>query len=129
MRISDWSSDVCSSDLAFIKRLLAETYQMKIVVLDGYALNPGDLSWKGFENLGSLIVYDRTSPEEIVSRAADADAILTNKVPVRTGVIKQLPQLKYIGVLATGYNIIDIDAASAQNVIVCNIPDYGSYSV
>lgn len=102
---------------------------MKIVVLDGYALNPGDLSWKGFENLGSLTVYDRTSPEKIVSRAADADAILTNKVPVRTGVIKQLPQLKYIGVLATGYNIIDIDAASAQNVIVCNIPDYGSYSV
>lgn len=102
---------------------------MKIVVLDGYALNPGDQSWKEFENLGTLIVYDRTSPEEIVSRAADADAILTNKVPVRTDVIRQLPRLKYIGVLATGYNIIDIDAASAQEVIVCNIPDYGSYSV
>lgn len=102
---------------------------MKIVVLDGYALNPGDLSWKGFEDLGHLTVHDRTSPEEIVQRAAGADAILTNKVPVRASVIKQLPQLKYIGVLATGYNIIDVDAASQQNVVVCNIPDYGSYSV
>lgn len=102
---------------------------MKIVVLDGYALNPGDQSWKGFQDLGHLTVYDRTSPEEILQHAAGADAILTNKVPVRESVIRQLPQLKYIGVLATGYNIIDIDAASRQSILVCNIPDYGGHSV
>ena len=102
---------------------------MKIVVLDGYALNPGDLSWQGFKDLGDLTVYDRTSPEEIVPRAAGADAILTNKVPVRESAIRKLPQLKYIGVLATGYNIIDIDAASRQHILVCNIPDYGGNSV
>ena len=102
---------------------------MKIVVLDGYALNPGDLSWKEFEDLGHLTVYDRTSPEQLMQRAEGADAILTNKVPVREREIRQLPELKYIGVLATGYNIIDVEAASRQRIVVCNIPDYGSYSV
>ena len=102
---------------------------MKIVVLDGHPLNPGDLSWKGFENLGELIVYDRTSADEIIERASDAEVILTNKVPVRENVIAQLTQLRYIGVLATGYNIIDIHAAARQNVIVSNIPSYGTYSV
>ena len=102
---------------------------MKIVVLDGYALNPGDLSWDGFDRAGELIVYDRTSPEEILERAHDAAVLLTNKVPVREHVINQLPKLKYIGVLATGYNIIDVEAASKKGIIVSNIPDYGSYSV
>lgn len=102
---------------------------MKIVVLDGHPLNPGDLTWEGFKDLGELIVHDRTSPDEIASRASGADVILTNKVPVRENVIRQLPQLKYIGVLATGYNIIDLEAAKRQDILVCNIPDYGSYSV
>lgn len=102
---------------------------MKIVVLDGYALNPGDLSWDGFEELGDLAVYDRTSPAEILSRAAGADVLLTNKTPVRKEIIDQLPDLKFIGVLATGYNIIDVDAAGKNDIIVSNIPDYGSYSV
>lgn len=102
---------------------------MKIVVLDGYALNPGDLSWDGFEELGDLAVYDRTSPAEILSRAAGANVLLTNKTPVRKEIIDQLPDLKFIGVLATGYNIIDVDAAGKKDIIVSNIPDYGSYSV
>jgi glycerate dehydrogenase len=102
---------------------------MKIVVLDGYALNPGDLSWDAFIGLGDLTVHDRTSPEEVLKRASGAEILLTNKTPVREQVIQQLPQLKYIGVLATGYNIIDVDAASRNNVVVANIPDYGSYSV
>ncbi len=102
---------------------------MKIVVLDAHPLNAGDLRWEGFRKLGELVVYDRTSPEEIVGRASGADVILTNKVPVRENVIRELPQLKYIGVLATGYNIIDIDIARQQNIVVCNIPSYGTYSV
>lgn len=102
---------------------------MKIVVLDGYALNPGDLSWDAFTDLGDLTVHERTSPEDILKRASGAEILLTNKTPVREQVIQQLPGLKYIGVLATGYNIIDVDAASRNNIIVANIPDYGSYSV
>lgn len=102
---------------------------MKIVVLDGYALNPGDLSWDAFSDLGDITVYERTSPEEILKRATGAEILLTNKTPVREEVIRQLPELKYIGVLATGYNIIDVDAASRNNIAVANIPDYGSYSV
>ena len=102
---------------------------MKIVVLDGYALNPGDLSWNEFENSGELKVYDRTSPDEILHRATDADVLMTNKTPIREDVIHQLPRLKFIGVLATGYNIIDIEAATKKGIIVSNIPDYGSYSV
>lgn len=102
---------------------------MKIVVLDGYALNPGDLSWDGFTDLGDLTVHERTSPEDILKRASGAEILLTNKTPVREQVIQQLPGLKYIGVLATGYNIIDVDAASRNNIVVANIPDYGGYSV
>ena len=102
---------------------------MKIVVLDGYALNPGDLSWDAFRDLGDLTIHERTSPDEIMKRASGADILLTNKTPVREHVIEQLPQLKYIGVLATGYNIIDVDAASRNKIVVANIPDYGSYSV
>lgn len=102
---------------------------MKIVVLDGYALNPGDLSWKALEEFGEVIVHDRTTPDQIVGRAQGATVLLTNKTPVREKVIDVLPELRFIGVLATGYNIIDIDVAHKRGIIVSNIPDYGSYSV
>lgn len=102
---------------------------MKIVVLDGHALNPGDLSWSGFEKFGDVIVHERTSPDKFLERAKDADVLFTNKTPVREEFINQLPALKFIGVLATGYNIIDIEAANRKGIVVSNIPDYGSYSV
>lgn len=102
---------------------------MKIVVLDGYSLNPGDLSWKGMEELGECIVYDRTQSAEVIERAKGADAILTNKVAVTKEVLKALPGLKYIGVLATGYNVIDIEAAKARGITVTNIPSYSTDSV
>lgn len=102
---------------------------MKIVVLDGYSLNPGDLSWKGMENLGECTVYDRTQPAEVVERAKGAEAILTNKVAITKDVMEALPSLKYIGVLATGYNVIDIEAAKARGITVTNIPSYSTDSV
>lgn len=102
---------------------------MRIVVLDGYALNPGDLSWDRLKKFGEVTVYDRTSPDEFIARAKDAEVLLTNKTPVREEVIGKLPALRFIGVLATGYNIVDVDAASRRGIIVSNIPDYGSYSV
>ncbi|MDE6081240.1 MAG: D-2-hydroxyacid dehydrogenase [Muribaculaceae bacterium] len=100
-----------------------------IVVLDGYSVNPGDMSWKGFEELGNLTVYDRTSPDRIVERAADAQVVITNKVPLKRDVLRALPNLKYVGVLATGYNIIDLDAARELGVVVTNIPAYSTESV
>lgn len=102
---------------------------MKIVVLDGYTLNPGDLSWNKVAQLGELTVYDRTRPEEIVGRAIDADVVLTNKCVITATVLKQLPQLKYIGELATGYNNIDVAAARKQHIIVTHIPAYSTDSV
>ena len=102
---------------------------MKIVILDGYAANPGDLSWKGLEELGSVIVYDRTKPSETVERAADAEIILTNKVIINRDIISQLPQLKYIGVLATGYNVVDIETAHGRGITVTNVPAYSTESV
>ena len=107
---------------------------MKIVVLDGYALNPGDLSWKGMEDFGDLTVYDRSSydPKDediILERAKDADIILTNKTPLTKNVINNMPNLKYIGVLATGYDVVDIDAAKERGVVVTNIPSYGTTAV
>ena len=102
---------------------------MKIVILDGYTANPGDLSWKELEELGTLTVYDRTRPEETVARAADAEIILTNKVIISREVMAQLPQLKYIGVLATGYNVVDIEAAHERDIIVTNVPAYSTESV
>lgn len=102
---------------------------MKIVILDGYAANPGDLSWKGLEVLGSVIVYDRTKPSETVERAADAEIILTNKVIINRDIISQLPQLKYIGVLATGYNVVDIETAHGRGITVTNVPAYSTESV
>ena len=102
---------------------------MKIVVLDGYAANPGDLCWEGLKALGECTIYDRTAPEKVLERATGAEAILTNKVVITAEHIAALPQLKYIGVLATGYNIIDIDAARARGIIVTNIPAYSTPSV
>ncbi|UKK54172.1 D-2-hydroxyacid dehydrogenase [Prevotella sp. E2-28] len=102
---------------------------MKIVILDGYAANPGDLSWKGLEELGTVIVHDRTKPSETVKRASDAEIILTNKVIINKDIISELPQLKYIGVLATGYNVVDIEAAHEYGITVTNVPAYSTESV
>ena len=102
---------------------------MKIVILDGYTANPGDLSWQELEKLGSVTVYERTKPSETVARAADADIVLTNKVIISKEVIGQLPQLKYIGVLATGYNVVDIKAAHERGITVTNVPAYSTESV
>lgn len=102
---------------------------MKIVVLDGYALNPGDLSWEQLKALGDCTVYDRTSRSEVVSRAQDAEVILTNKTVINADIMAALPKLKYIGVTATGYNIIDIAAAKQHGIIVTNIPAYSTMSV
>jgi glycerate dehydrogenase len=102
---------------------------MNIVVLDGYALNPGDLSWEGIAKFGKLTVYDRTAPEEAATRAAGADVLFTNKTPIRKDLIRTLPALKFIGVLATGYNIVDVEEANRNGIIVSNIPAYGSASV
>lgn len=102
---------------------------MKIVVLDGYTLNPGDLTWDALQALGGLVVYERTSENEILERAEDADILLTNKVSLSAKVINALPKLKYIGVMATGYNIIDMDAAKKRNITVTNVPGYSTASV
>src|SRR3954454_15785495 len=102
---------------------------MKIVVLDGYALNPGDLSWGDLQKLGEVIVYDRTPESEVAARAAGAQAVLTNKTPLSAVTQKALPELRYIGVLATGYNIVDVAAAKENNIAVTNIPTYGTSSV
>ncbi len=102
---------------------------MKIVVLDGFALNPGDLSWDGIAEFGELIVHERTVAELIVERAKGATVLLTNKTPLSAEALRQLPDLKYIGVLATGYNIIDIDEAARRGIVVSNIPNYGAMSV
>ena len=102
---------------------------MNIVILDGYSANPGDLSWKRLEELGTLTVYDRTKSNETVARAADAEIVLTNKVILNSEVIAQLPRLKYIGVLATGYNVVDINAAHERGIVVTNVPAYSTESV
>jgi glycerate dehydrogenase len=102
---------------------------MKIIILDGYTLNPGDISWAGFERLGDFTMYDRTSPDKIIERSESAEIILTNKSIISKETIEQLPNLKYIGVLATGYNIVHVQAANERNIIVTNIPSYGTSSV
>ena len=102
---------------------------MKIVVLDGLTLNPGDLSWNALEQLGEVTVYDRTAPAELMERAADAPVLFTNKTIIDAAAIHALPKLKYIGVLATGYNIVDIEAARECGVVVTNIPAYSTHSV
>lgn len=102
---------------------------MKIVVLDGYGLNPGDLSWEEMQALGELTVYDRTAPAELLERSAGAEVLITNKTVITAEDMAALPTLKYIGVLATGYNIVDIQAAKARGIIVTNIPAYSTASV
>ena len=103
--------------------------QPNIVVLDGHTLNPGDLSWDAIGALGQLTVYNRTPPEQVVERAGGAEVIFTNKTLLPAEYIKALPDLKYIGVLATGYNVVDIAVARAQSIPVTNIPTYGTASV
>lgn len=102
---------------------------MKIVVLDGYAANPGDLSWERLEALGECTVYPRTTDEQLLERAANAEILLTNKVIINRTTIEALPQLKYIGVLATGYNVVDVAAAKEHGIVVTNIPAYSTPSV
>lgn len=102
---------------------------MKIVILDSYGANPGDLSWDGLKEIGELTVYDRTKPEETLARAAGADIVLTNKVVLGRKEIEQLPCLKYIGVLATGYNVVDTEAAHKHGIAVTNVPAYSTESV
>ncbi len=102
---------------------------MKIVVLDGYTTNPGDLSWDGLKKLGDVVIYDRTPVELTAERIGDAEIVLTNKAPVTRETMDKCRSIKYIGVLATGYNIVDTDAARARNIIVTNIPTYGTDAV
>lgn len=105
---------------------------MKIVILDGYTENPGDLSWGGFEKIGDLKVYDRTpitDEAEIISRIDNAEVVITNKTPITKSVLDSCPSIKYIGVLATGYNVVDVDEAKERSIPVCNIPTYGTVAV
>ena len=102
---------------------------MKIVVLDGYCLNPGDLSWRGLQAWGEVTVYDRTPPELLLERAAGADVLLTNKTPLGRAEMAELGALRYVGVLATGYNVVDVGAAAERGVVVTNVPTYGTDSV
>ncbi|UZR96026.1 D-2-hydroxyacid dehydrogenase [Chondrinema litorale] len=100
-----------------------------IVVLDGYTLNPGDLDWKPIEELGKITVYDRTPAEEVIKRCADAEIVITNKCVLDKEILKQLPNLKYIAVSATGYNVVDAESASEKNILISNVPGYGSSAV
>jgi glycerate dehydrogenase len=107
---------------------------MKIVVLDGYTLNPGDITWRGLEKLGEVTVYDRTAysleaMDLIIERAKDAEVVFTNKTPISREILDRLPNLKFIGVLATGYNVVDVAAAKEKGITVTNIPTYGTDSV
>ena len=102
---------------------------MKIVVVDGYTLNPGDISWGGMEDLGEVTVYDRTKPEDIIERIGDAEVVYTNKTPITKETLDACPSIKFIGVLATGYNVIDIAAAKEKGIPVSNIPTYGTAAV
>ena len=102
---------------------------MKIVILDGYTANPGDLSWEGLKELGEVTVYERTKPSETVAKAAEAEVVLTNKVVIGRKEMAQLPHLQYIGVLATGYNVVDLKTAHERDIIVTNVPAYSTESV
>lgn len=103
---------------------------MKIVVLDGYTENPGDLIWERLEKMGELTVYDRTTDHrKIIERMKDAEIVYTNKTPLSEDVFMNCPNLKFVGVLATGYNVVDVGAAKRAGVVVCNIPSYGTDAV
>jgi len=102
---------------------------MKIVILDGYAANPGDISWEPWQALGEVKIYERTAPEDVVTRCAEAEVVLTNKVILDAEVIAALPKLQYIGVLATGYNVVDLATTRSRGIVVTNIPAYSTMSV
>lgn len=102
---------------------------MKIVILDGYAANPSDLGWERFDEMGELTVYDRTEPEDVLARSQGAEVLLTNKTIIDRQLMDQLPELRYIGVIATGYNVVDTEAAHERGIVVTNIPAYGTMSV
>jgi glycerate dehydrogenase len=102
---------------------------MRVVVLDSFTSNPGDLSWAELQSLGDCTFYDRTRPSEVIERAAGADVVLTNKVPMTRATIESLPDLRYIGVLATGYNVVDVQAARERSIPVTNVPGYSTASV
>jgi len=102
---------------------------MKIVILDGYTLNPGDLSWDELKKLGDVVIHDRTPADKVVERAKDAEIVFTNKTPIGEDALNQLSSLKYIGVLATGYNIVNTEVAKAKGIVVANVPGYGTSSV
>lgn len=102
---------------------------MNIVILDGFTANPGDLGWQRLESLGHLTVYDRTPESEIISRARDAEIVFTNKTPLDAATLEALPALRYVGVLATGFNVVDTEAALRRGVTVCNVPSYSTMSV
>lgn len=102
---------------------------MKIVILDGYTLNPGDLSWEPLKELGEVTVYERTAPKDVCKRTEGAEVVFTNKVVLDEAVLEKLPSLKYIGVLATGYNVVDVAAAARKGIVVTNIPAYSTSSV
>lgn len=116
----------------FKKYVIIRSYggiDMKIVVLDAYTSNPGDLSWDKFRRIGNIEVYDRTPNELIVERCKDAEAVILNKVVITDEIFGQLPKLKYIGILATGFNIVDVESATRHGVVVCNVPTYSTASV
>jgi glycerate dehydrogenase len=102
---------------------------MKIVILDGYTLNPGDLSWDKLEELGEVTIYERTPADQVVERASGAEVVFTNKTPINAEAIRQLTELKYIGILATGYNIVETEQAKENGIVVSNVPGYGTPSV
>ena len=102
---------------------------MRIVILDGYSVNPGDLSWDSLNTLGEVIVYDRTAPHEVEERAREAEIVLTNKVVLDKSQLDRMPTLRYIGVLATGYNVVDLEETQRRGIIVTNIPAYSTDSV
>src|SRR5215217_6213729 len=102
---------------------------MKIVVLDGYTLNPGDLTWDALKKFGDVTIYDRTPADKIIERASAAEIVFTNKTPLGEEVLTQLPSLQFIGVLATGYNVVNTEAAKSKGVVVANVPGYGTTSV
>lgn len=102
---------------------------MKIVILDGYTENPGDLSWKGFEELGELTVYDRTPVEKVIERIGDAEVVYTNKTPISAATLDACRNINFIGLLATGYNVVDVNAAKDKGIVVSNIPTYGTAAV
>ncbi len=98
---------------------------MNIVILDGYTLNPGDLSWDDFRALGELAVHDRTPENKIVERIGNADVVIVNKAPISKATLDRCPNIKYIGILATGHDIVDIAACTEKGIVVSNIPTYG----